>query len=100
MSKTQNPAAPRRHYDNQFKADAVQLLENGQRSVPDVAKSLGVSANMLYRWRDLAQVGKGQGANQPELTQLREQLRRTEQERDILKKAPAIFSPGGEPRIT
>lgn len=92
MSKTQTPAAPRRHYDDQFKADAVRLLENGQRSVPDVAKSLGVSPNMLYRWRDLAQAGKGQVANQTELTQLREQLRRTEQERDILKKALAIFS--------
>ncbi len=92
MSKKQTPAAPRRHYDDQFKADAVQLLENGQRSVPDVAKSLGVSANMLYRWRDLAKVDKGQMTNQAELAQLREQLRRTEQERDILKKALAIFS--------
>ena len=52
MAKKQIPAAPRRHYDDQFKADAVRLLENGQRSVPDVAKSLGVSSNMLYRWRD------------------------------------------------
>ena len=92
MSKKQPSAAPPRHYDDQFKADAVRLLQNGQRSVPDVAKSLGVSANMLYRWRDLAQVSKGQGVNQTELTQLREQLRRTEQERDILKKALAIFS--------
>ena len=55
---------------------------------------------MLYRWRDLAQAGKGQVANHAELTQLREQLWRTEQERDILKKALAIFSPGGEPRMT
>lgn len=92
MSKKQTPAAPRRHYDDQFKADAVRLLESGQRSVPDVAKSLGVSPNMLYRWRERAQVGKGQLTNQTELTQLREQLRRTEQERDILKKALSIFS--------
>lgn len=92
MSKKQTPAAPRRHYDDQFKADAVRLLESGQRSVPDVAQSLGVSPNMLYRWRDRAQVGKGQLTNQTELTQLREQLRRTEQERDILKKALSIFS--------
>lgn len=92
MSKKQTPAAPRRQHDDQFKADAVRLLENGQRSVPNVAKSLGISANLLYRWRDLAQAGKGQASNQVELTQLREQLRRTEQERDILKKALAIFS--------
>ena len=92
MSKKQTPTAPRRQYDDQFKADAVRLVENGQRSVPDVARSLGISTNLLYRWRDLAQAGKGQLANQTELTQLREQLRRTEQERDILKKALSIFS--------
>ena len=92
MSKKQTPEAPPRHYDDQFKTDAVRLVENGQRSVPDVAQSLGISTNLLYRWRDLAQAGKGQVANQAELTQLREQLRRAEQERDILKKALSIFS--------
>lgn len=92
MSKKQTPAAPRRHYDDQFKTDAVRLVENGQRSVPDATKSLGISTNLLYRWRDLAQAGKGQVASQAELTQLREQLRRAEQERDILKKALSIFS--------
>ena len=92
MSQKQTPTARRGHFDDQFKADAVRLLENGQRSVPDVAKSLGVSATMLYRWGILAQAGKGQVATQAELTQLREQLRRTQQERDILKKARSIFS--------
>ena len=92
MSKKQLTAAPRRQYDEQFKSEAVRLLETGQRSVPDVAKSLGVSANLLYRWRALAQAGKGHAINQAELVQLREQLRRTEQERDILKKALSIFS--------
>lgn len=92
MSKKQSLAAPRRHYYEQFKADDVRLLENVQRSVPDVARSLGVSSNMLYRWRDLAQAGKGQVTNQAELTLLHEQIRRTEQERDIFKKALAIFS--------
>ena len=54
-----NPGGPRRHYDrtggpDQFKTDAVRLVENGQRSVPDVAKSLGISTNLLYRWLRLA----------------------------------------------
>ena len=92
MSKKQTSAAPRRQHDDQFKADAVRLLENGQRSVPDVAKSLGISPNLLYRWRDLAQAGKGQVANQAELSQLREQLRRTEQEREILKSLYSAYA--------
>ena len=92
MSKKQASAAPRRHYDDQFKQEAVKLTATGNRSVPDVAKSLGISPNILYRWRDLAQVSTAQSPCQDELAQLREQLRRTEQERDILKKALSIFS--------
>ncbi len=92
MSKKQSSAAPRRHYDDQFKQEAVKLAVTGNRSVPDVAKSLGISPNILYRWRDLAQASNGQAPCQAELAQLREQLRRTEQERDILKKALSIFS--------
>jgi hypothetical protein len=35
-----------------------------------------------------------------EVESLRRQLRQTEMKRDIFKKAVAIFSPGGEPRLT
>ena len=83
MSKKQSSAAPRRHYDEQFKREAIKLAASPNRSVPDVAKSLGISPNILYRWRDLDQTDKGQTPSQSELAQLREQLRRTEQERDI-----------------
>lgn len=92
MSKKQPSAVPRRHYDDQFKEEAVRLVTAGQRSVPNVARSLGISANILYRWKELAQASGTPLTNQTELNHLREQLRRTEQERDILKKALAIFS--------
>lgn len=92
MSKKQSSAAPRRQYDEQFKQEALKLAASPNRSVPDVAKSLGISPNILYRWRDLAQASKAQAPCQAEVAQLREQLRRTEQERDILKKALSIFS--------
>lgn len=85
--------APRRKYDDEFKNEAVRLVTTGHRTVPDVACSLGISENLLYRWK-----GHTKPSEQPTVTaqqefdQLREQLRRTEQERDILKKALSIFS--------
>lgn len=88
MSKSQNPSAPRRKYDEDFKAEAVRLVTTGARSVPDVARSLGISENLLYRWKGNNKPGgQHNGVSQQEHDQLREQLRRTEQERDILKKA-------------
>ena len=37
-------------YDRQFKIDAVNLVVNGERSVKEVAESLGMAPDVLYRW--------------------------------------------------
>lgn len=93
MSTSKKPLTPRRKYDDDFKNEAVRLVTTGNRTVSDVARSLGISENLLYRWKGHAKPGRHQaGSTQHELEQLREQLRRTEQERDILKKALSIFS--------
>lgn len=93
MSKKQTQAAPRRKYDETFKTEAVRLITTGNRSVPDVARSLGISENLLYNWKNKTKVDKQQsGISQEEHDRVKEQLRRTEQERDILKKALGIFS--------
>ena len=39
-----------RRYDDEFKKNALQLIENG-RSVADVSESLGVATSLLYSWR-------------------------------------------------
>ncbi len=93
MSKPQISKAPRRKYDEEFKNEAVRLVTTGNRSVPDVARSLGISENLLYRWKGYGKLSSQQNqVSQQDYDQLREQLRRTEQERDILKKALSIFS--------
>ena len=93
MSKPQTPKALRRKYDEEFKNEAVRLVTTGNRSVPDVARSLGISENLLYRWKGYSKPnGPQTEISQKDYDQLREQLRRTEQERDILKKALSIFS--------
>lgn len=93
MSKPQPPKALRRKYDEEFKNEAVRLVITGNRTVPEVARSLGISENLLYRWKGHGkQSGQQTEVSLKDYNQLREQLRRTEQERDILKKALSIFS--------
>ena len=42
---------PRRQYDPDFKRNAVLLTEEPDRSVRDVAESLGKAVDLLYQWR-------------------------------------------------
>ena len=86
--------ALRRVYPDELKQEAVQMLLDGH-SAPSVAQNLGIRHTaLLYRWKAEAFGQQGQVASTLEARgrQLEEQLRRTERERDILKKALAIFS--------
>jgi transposase len=81
----------RRHYDEDFKASALQMVSSG-RSVPDVARVLGIHENVLYRWRKAAEEKSAPtGSEADELAQLKRYCQQLEQERDILKKALSIF---------
>ena len=72
------------------------------RNVVEVAKKLGISKDTLYTWRnrfvqdgELAFPGKGREAlteDQKRIRELEKKVRDVEMERDILKKAVAIFS--------
>jgi len=82
----------------EFKDEAVrQIVERGY-SVAEVAERLGVSANSLYKWvKAVRPDKKEQNAVElvdakSEVLKLRAQLRRTEEERDILKKAARYFA--------
>ena len=82
----------------EFKDEAVrQVVERGY-PVAEVAQRLGVSAHSLYKWVKLVKPDKAdQHASElveakSEILKLRAQLRRTEEERDILKKAAAYFA--------
>lgn len=84
-----------RKYDEKFKEEAIRMAQNG-RSVPEVAKTLGIGENLLYRWRSEHQstLSIADSTAQSEIEQLRKQLRTVETERDILKKALLIFGRG------
>ncbi len=82
----------RRKYDEGFKTEAFRMVST-VRSIPDVTRSLGVSENLLYKWRSEQNPSytPEEAGQQAELESLLKQLKQVEMERDILKKALAIF---------
>jgi transposase len=84
----------RRRYSEELKAEAVQMLVDGH-SAESVSERLGLSGpSLLYRWKTRLVEAGGPAATALEarVRELERELRRVEQERDILKKALAIFS--------
>ncbi|MEO2032110.1 MAG: transposase [Planctomycetaceae bacterium] len=96
MAKKKSKTTPqvRRTFTKEFKQEAVQMLIDGH-SASSVSKNLGLNnTNLLYRWKavQIDQLGPVAEALDDEVRQLRDELLRTKRERDILKKALAIFS--------
>jgi transposase len=86
--------SPRRRFSQEFKQQAVQMLLDGY-SASSVSENLGIgNTNLVYRWKaeQVAEGGPVAESLDSEVRELREALRRTERERDILKKALGILS--------
>ncbi len=84
----------RREYSAELKEEAVQMLLDGH-SAQSVVSNLGLSGTgLVYRWKAKYLQASGPAATKLEtrVSELEEELRRVERERDILKKALAIFS--------
>ena len=89
-----------KRFDKDFKVSAVKMVTEGRQRTSEVARSPGMHPNVLYSWKrkyagngDKAFVVKG---HLTELAALRKELRETQMERDILKKAVGIFSKEGQ----
>jgi transposase len=93
----------RRRYTKEFKEQAVELTYSSGKQVKEVAEDLGINASMLGRWRREMKensygcfpgAGNVQHASSEaaEIARLKKELAIVTEERDILKKAVAIFS--------
>jgi transposase len=90
----------RRTYSREFKMEALQLLETSGKSAAQIERELGIGDGCLCQWRrklaaDGGHAFPGHGRFTPEQQEIRKLKRELEiarQERDILKKAVAIFS--------
>jgi len=96
-------ATRRRRFDKQFKLDALKMVSESDRPLSSIARDLGIHPNVLYRWRDEFEADSesafpGKGKLKPEdeeLRKLRREVETLKEERDILKKALAVFSRRG-----
>jgi transposase len=90
----------RRVYDPEFKKEAVRLFLKKEKSAAEIANDLGISPWALYQWKDQYQRDSesafpGKGHLKPEDAEMKRLQRENailKEERDILKKALAIFS--------
>ena len=89
-------------YSPEFKDEAVRQMVDRGYSVAEVSERLGVSAHSLYKWVKAIKPDKTdeQAAAlieaRSEVLKLRAQLKRAEEERDILKKAARYFAQNPE----
>lgn len=89
-----------RSYDKDFKINAIKLYRESGRSMNSIADELGISSSTFHQWviaykqeGDSGFPGKGHTkSSEEELIALRKELHHVRLERDILKKAVAIFS--------
>ena len=89
-------------FSPEFKDEAVRQIIDRGYSVAEVSERLGVSAHSLYKWVKAVKPDKtDEQASalievRSEVLKLRAQLKRTEEERDILKKAARYFAQNHE----
>jgi len=94
----------RKTYSAEFKVEAVRLLETSGKSAAQIERELDIGDGCLRRWKKELEASGSQSfpghgrvsPEQEELQRLKRELEIVRQERDILKKAVAIFSHRGE----
>ena len=92
------PKSPPR-YPDAFRTEAVELVRAGERTIPQIARDLGINEQTLRTWVKRAEIDAGRGApgelttdERAELVRLRRENRVLQQEKEILKKAAAWFA--------
>ena len=96
---------PYKRFTREFKLEALRQLEASTRPATELAKELGIRPNLLYNWRNQfmiqkeetisdkpTQLGRPKKEDQSELTTLRQENKRLQEEVEILKKAAAYFA--------
>ena len=96
QESTLPPGRTRRRFTKEFKADAVALVLDGDRSIASVARDLGIGESNLGNWVRQARIDRGDKpglttTERAELARLRRENARLRMERDLLKRATAFW---------
>ena len=92
----------RMRYTEEYKKEAVRQITVRGYPVSEVARNLGVAAWSLYKWVEKYSERKDSKKNnqidelQKENLKLKREIKRIQEERDILKKAAAFFAKESE----
>jgi len=92
---------PYKTFPKEFKLEAIRLMVESDRPASEIAMELGIRRNQLYKWKEQmdkkgdvpsSRRGRPKKENQSELATLRQELKRTKEENEILKKAAIFFA--------
>jgi transposase len=90
----------KRQYTGEFKREVLAMAAKGEKSISELERDLGITPGLVYKWRRRYRLKEECGELAPseereaaaEIRRLKRELEGVRQERDILKKAIAIFS--------
>ena len=98
-------AKERRKYNKEFKIEAIRVYENGERSIAEVERELGITQGLLSKWKkELEQQPQKEDAfrgngnltdTQARIRQLEREIALLKEDKDILKKVLTMYSKDG-----
>lgn len=97
MENQEKPAKrPRRKFSDEFKRDAVEIVNSSGKSIAQVARELGIYDSTLGSWVKQDEIDRGvrdgvTTGDREEVTELRRENARLRMERELLKRAVAFW---------
>ena len=87
---------PRRKFSDEFKRDAVEIVNSSDKSIAQVARELGIYDSTLGSWVKQDEIDRGvrdgvSTSEREEVTELRRENARLRMERELLKRAVAFW---------
>jgi transposase len=97
-SKGRKSPRPRRSFTSEFKDEIVELCKRGDRTIGQVSRDFDLTETAVREWVKQAELDAGErqdgltSVERDELTRLRRENRRLQEDVDILKRATAFFA--------
>ena len=97
MENREKPAKrPRRKFSDEFKRDAVEIVNSSDKSIAQVARELGIYDSTLGSWVKQDEINRGvrdgvTTSEREEVAELRRENARLRMERELLKRAVAFW---------